>query len=110
MCAVIIETPRLILRELTRDDLDDLAALFADPQIMRYIGDGATKSREESAELLRRLMVNNDRAWSEELLARLPQLRRAFERDAHFGPLATISKEDGRFVGRCGLLAWDLDA
>ena len=109
MSTVVIETPRLILRELTRDDLDDLAALFADPKVMRYIGDGATKSRQESAQLLERLLVNNDRSWSAELLERLPQLRRSFERDAHFGPLATICKDDGRFIGRCGLLAWDLD-
>ena len=31
-----LTTPRLILREMTRDDLDDMAALLGDPQVMRY--------------------------------------------------------------------------
>ena len=32
----ILETPRLTLRELARDDLDFVAAMLADPEVMRY--------------------------------------------------------------------------
>jgi [ribosomal protein S5]-alanine N-acetyltransferase len=39
----------------------------------------------------------------------LPQLARAIERDAHFSLWATIHKSDDRLIGRCGLLAWDLE-
>jgi ribosomal-protein-alanine N-acetyltransferase len=109
MAMVIIETPRLILRWFQRSDLEDLAALMADPEVMRYIGSGATATRQQASETLDRLLVNNDRSWSADLLQRLPQLRRAIERGAHFGPLATMHKPDNRFIGRCGLLAWDLD-
>jgi ribosomal-protein-alanine N-acetyltransferase len=35
-----IETERLLLRKLRPADLDDLAALFADPDVVRYVGDG----------------------------------------------------------------------
>ena len=34
----VIETERLILRRLTVDDLDELAAIHADPQIVRFMG------------------------------------------------------------------------
>jgi RimJ/RimL family protein N-acetyltransferase len=32
----ILETDRLILRQLTLDDTDDLAEVLSDPQAMRY--------------------------------------------------------------------------
>jgi ribosomal-protein-alanine N-acetyltransferase len=32
----ILETPRLSLREMTRDDLDFVAAMLADPEVTRY--------------------------------------------------------------------------
>ena len=37
MSVVVLETDRLILRHFTPDDLDDLAALCGDPQVMRAI-------------------------------------------------------------------------
>ena len=41
-----IETERLLLRMVQREDLDDLAALFADPGVMRFVGDGKTAGRD----------------------------------------------------------------
>src|SRR5690242_1631085 len=35
---IYLETPRLVLREFTEHDADDLFALDADPEVMRYIG------------------------------------------------------------------------
>src|SRR5215468_938184 len=43
--AVRLQTERLILRRLTRADLDWLAALHGDPQVMRYIDDGSPVPR-----------------------------------------------------------------
>jgi RimJ/RimL family protein N-acetyltransferase len=34
--AIILETPRLVLREMTPDDLDFVAAMLADPEVMRF--------------------------------------------------------------------------
>ena len=33
-----LDTPRLRLRELTRDDFEDFYRLRSDPEVMRYIG------------------------------------------------------------------------
>lgn len=40
-----LETPRLLLRPFREDDLDDLARLNADPELMRYIGSGVPLDR-----------------------------------------------------------------
>jgi RimJ/RimL family protein N-acetyltransferase len=34
--AAILETPRLVLREMIAEDLDFIASLLADPEVMRY--------------------------------------------------------------------------
>ncbi|MBU2664067.1 GNAT family N-acetyltransferase [Actinoplanes bogorensis] len=57
----VLTTDRLTLREWRDDDLDMLAALNADPEVMRYIRDGSVLTREESAERLQKMM----RDWSE---------------------------------------------
>jgi RimJ/RimL family protein N-acetyltransferase len=49
-----LETARLLLRRWDVDgDLDAYAALCADPQVMRHIGNGTTRTRAECAEQLR---------------------------------------------------------
>ena len=106
---VVLETDRLILRQFTEGDFDDLAGLYGDPEVTRYIGSGSTKSGDEVRHILNCALIDNERSWSPETLARLPQLRRAIERDAHLGLCATIHRADNRLIGRCGLLSWDLD-
>jgi RimJ/RimL family protein N-acetyltransferase len=44
---IFLETPRLVLRDKRPDDLDFIASLHADPEVMRFIGDGRTLSRDE---------------------------------------------------------------
>ena len=44
-----IETERLLLRIVCRDDLDDLARMFADPDVVKYVGDGTPSNREEAS-------------------------------------------------------------
>jgi RimJ/RimL family protein N-acetyltransferase len=48
-------------REWRDDDLDALAAMNADPEVMRYILDGAVRDRRQSADNLRRLQSE----WAE---------------------------------------------
>lgn len=45
----IFETERLLVRHFVPDDLDDFAAICADPAVMHFMGDGETLSREEVA-------------------------------------------------------------
>ncbi len=44
----VLETERLLLRQPGEDDLDALAAMYADAEVMRYIGDGQPVDRAES--------------------------------------------------------------
>jgi RimJ/RimL family protein N-acetyltransferase len=86
---IILETKRLVLRHQVLQDLDDLWALYCDPEITRYIPD-APRSRQEAKEELE---------WHRNGHPRFPEL----------GLWATIHKETGRFIGRCGLLPWTID-
>lgn len=49
-----LQTDRLILRPFRDDDLDAVAAMNADPEVMRYIRDGSVLDRDGSAAALRR--------------------------------------------------------
>jgi RimJ/RimL family protein N-acetyltransferase len=44
---VILETPRLSMREFTEDDVDNLFQLNSDPAVMRYLTGGRPMPREE---------------------------------------------------------------
>ena len=83
---IALQTPRLRLRSWHDDDLDLLAQLCADPEVMRY--DPALWSRDHCAAL----MVRN----------RLHMLR------SGFGLWALERKDNGVFIGYCGLLGSDL--
>ena len=54
---------------------------------MRYIGAGGTRSRDQALDTLER-MIESYRARG-------------------YGQLGVERKEDGAFLGRCGLLVWD---
>jgi RimJ/RimL family protein N-acetyltransferase len=54
-------TARLRLRQWSEADLDALAEMDADPDVMRYIGDGSTGTREQTAAALGRVRA----AWDE---------------------------------------------
>ncbi|MGZ5289355.1 MAG: GNAT family N-acetyltransferase [Actinomycetota bacterium] len=87
---MVIETRRLILRELEAHDLDLLVALYAEEEVMRYIGRGGTLPAEAAARYLER--------------------QRAHYRERGFGEWATVEKETGDTVGLCGLILWpDID-
>ena len=78
-----IETERLRLRMFRPDDLDHLAALFSDPEVVRFVGDGQTVSREESDRALQSIIKH----WQ-----------------THgFGRWAVIEKRTDTFIGFGGL-------
>jgi RimJ/RimL family protein N-acetyltransferase len=55
-----LRTERLLLRQWRDDDLDALAPMYADPEVMRYIRDGSVQSREETAAHLDRMRQHWD--------------------------------------------------
>jgi ribosomal-protein-alanine N-acetyltransferase len=85
----ILETNRLILRHLLPDDLDSLFALYRDSDIRRYFPEGTLTYEETKEEL----------EWFLNGHPEHPEL----------GLWATIHKESGQFIGRCGLLPWTID-
>lgn len=87
--AIILETKRLILRHQVIEDLDDLWALYCNPNITKYIPD-APRSHAEAQEELE---------WHMHGHPKHPKL----------GLWATIHKESGEFIGRCGLLPWTIE-
>ena len=49
---IVLETPRLRLRQFTPDDVDRLVELDSDPEVMRYITFGAPTPREVYTEVI----------------------------------------------------------
>lgn len=84
--AIVLRTERLLLRRLTIEDLDALAELYADPEVRRYFPEG-TLSRDETREELEWII--------DVYYARFG-----------YGLWATIERETGQLIGRCGLLPW----
>jgi ribosomal-protein-alanine N-acetyltransferase len=85
----ILETSRLLLRHLELGDLSPLAALYADPEIRRYFPDGTRTLAQTKEELV----------W----------FLHGHPRRAELGLWATIERDSGFFLGRCGLLPWEID-
>jgi RimJ/RimL family protein N-acetyltransferase len=78
-----VDTERLLLRPWRAADLDPYARMCADPDVMRFIGDGGTLSREDAW----RSMAAFAGHWS---------LR-------GFGTWAVEARDSGAMVGRIGL-------
>lgn len=45
---ILLETKRLLLRMFTKDDLDDYCIMCADPEVMRFMGEGRPLSRTDT--------------------------------------------------------------
>ena len=85
----ILQTPRLLLRHLLPEDLEPLFALYRDPQMRQYFPDGTRTRDETKAEL----------EWFLHGHPKFPEL----------GLWATVERTTGVFLGRCGLLPWQLE-
>ena len=83
---IVFETARLLHRPLTLADLDALAPMYADPEIRRYYPEG-TQTREQTKQEIE---------WI---------IERQYGRHG-YGLWATILKETGALIGRCGLIPW----
>ncbi|MFC7394762.1 GNAT family N-acetyltransferase [Scopulibacillus cellulosilyticus] len=85
----MIETKRLVFKEYTMDDLDAYASLWADPEVVRYINNGETKTRQEAAQSLKN--------WI------LPSYHDGL------GLFAAVLKQSGEIIGHTGLVVQDVE-
>jgi RimJ/RimL family protein N-acetyltransferase len=85
--SAVIETERLLLRKPRLEDVDDYEAPYADPEVMRYLGDGSTATRER-------------------IEAGIPRWLAHWEANG-IGLCSMESRATGRVVGRTGFLVWD---
>jgi RimJ/RimL family protein N-acetyltransferase len=80
---VRLETPRLLLRRFEGSDLEDFAAMQADPEVTRFV---RAMDRRQCEERLRQDEVD----W----------------RERGHGLLAVFDRRSGEFLGRTGLRLW----
>ena len=85
--AVPLPTPRLVFREMTLDDLDDMAALLGDPEVMGYYP--RPKNRDEASAWI---------TWNQRLY-----------RTYGYGLWLLSLGDTGEFVGDCGLTPQQVD-
>ena len=78
-----IDTERLILRRITREDLEALASINADPDVMKYIVDGRPQTLEQTLERVNAVIGHWERYG--------------------FGLCAVLDRATNDFVGFCGL-------
>jgi len=79
----VLSTPRLLLRRWTESDLDAWTALCADPEVMRWIGDGAVRTAGERA-------------------GEIADFERGFD-ERGFGVFAAALRRTGQCIGMIGL-------
>jgi ribosomal-protein-alanine N-acetyltransferase len=84
----VLETSRLVLREIMAADAPSLMAFYADPEHMQWYG----------------IEPFSDLAAAE---ARIRMLAAMRAQPNPATPWGITLKEDGRFVGTCGLFAWN---
>ncbi|NQE65190.1 GNAT family N-acetyltransferase [Caulobacter sp. RHG1] len=77
------QTPRLLVRPFQPADLDALAAIAGDPEVMRFVGDGQPLGRAATAEWILRSGENVARHG--------------------YGTAAVLDRESGALVGWAGM-------
>jgi RimJ/RimL family protein N-acetyltransferase len=82
----VLATERLVLRQPLPEDAASLPELHCDPVAMEFIG-GVHPQCEDGAWVVE--------MWLERW------------RENGCGPFSILRREDGRWLGRCGLLIWD---
>lgn len=82
--SALIETPRLLLRPWTLDDVGDAHAIYRDPEVMRFLGGVTHQSIEETRTVIA------SRAMAHHALH-------------GFSLWAAVEKDSGRVIGSCGL-------
>src|SRR3954447_22268472 len=94
-----LETPSLLLERLTRDDYPWLFVLYADPEVMRYIGTGV-RGEEQSRKTLDGQLAQGERLGFGYWVIR--------DRQGRAPPRGgtTMGARGGRAAAGCGWVVW----
>lgn len=84
---IVIETKRLLLRHFTLEDADNLAIIYADSETMKFLR--RTRSYQET-------------------LDNLDLIFKCYKKYG-FGLWAVMHKNDSKLIGRCGLIAQNIE-
>ncbi|MDV3222439.1 GNAT family N-acetyltransferase [Intrasporangium sp.] len=82
---LVLETPRLLMTPLGSTRADELAALYADPEVTRFLGPGPWDDAAVREQCHRFERIWSDRGW---------------------GQSAVVEKASGLMIGRVGLHDW----
>lgn len=85
-----IQSDRLQFRNYTDEDFRFLWSLLSDPEMIRYIGKGQTRNKNEALEFL---------YW----------IYRSYKENPGSGLMLLIRKEDGKRIGHAGLVAQTIE-
>jgi ribosomal-protein-alanine N-acetyltransferase len=78
-----IETPRLLLRQFTPNDSDDLYQIYSNPDLFQYMSNEKPLLWEQTREVI-------------------DSIRQNWEKN-HFGVWAVVHKKHQKLIGHCGL-------
>jgi [ribosomal protein S5]-alanine N-acetyltransferase len=84
-----IETQRLVLRPFNLEDLDAFSLICADPEVMRFIGNGQPLDKETVRQQMESWITSYEKLG--------------------FGLLALALKENNKLLGFCGLMPQVVD-
>ncbi len=85
-----IETSRLLFRPYEDSDLEFLVSLVADKEMVRFIGNGQTKNREEAVSFFNRIQAS-------------------YRVGQDLGLQVLVRKDDGIRIGHAGLVSQRID-
>lgn len=80
----VLETPRLILRAFTLDDVDAMYQLMTVPDVIRYVGNKAATSKQDTLDYLQQHPLRDYQVYG-------------------YGRFACVWKETGQVIGFSGI-------
>lgn len=88
----VIKTPRLVLRWISEDDVDDIFEIFSDPQVVRYLSHTPLTDREAAAVMQHEIAENNRKelVWKWGIALRVSANTTAFADDDKLIGTATL--------------------
>ena len=84
---MLLSTHRLLIRPFSTDDVTAFAEIVADPEVMRYIGDGSALSRVRAGDHVERSIQSQEKKG--------------------YSRYAVCLKESRRLIGTCGFMEFD---